>query len=153
MYAAVHDVALVVGTAVVNLFNTDPRITRILSRLDNGNCAFRSKSSKRRRLGLRLLKQIRKVMLNFLLKNERLQMINVLLCQKKKLSEFTVVNSSLSSKFRHIMFKGETFPRRGSDWRDTIQTSYGWTKSTWWPGHCEHCSKQNQKGLWVNYST
>ncbi|XP_027060273.1 glutamate receptor ionotropic, kainate 2-like [Pocillopora damicornis] len=63
VYAAVHDVALVVGTAVVNLFNTDPRITRILSRLDNGKCAFRSKSSKRRRLGLRLLKQIRKVKL------------------------------------------------------------------------------------------
>lgn len=69
VYAAVHDVALVVGTAVVNLFNTDPRITRILSRLDNDKCAFRSKSSKRRRLGLRLLKQIRKVMINFLLKN------------------------------------------------------------------------------------
>ena len=73
MYAAVHDVALVVGTAVWNLFNNDPRIPRIESRLDNGACALRSISSKRKRLGWRLLKQIRKVKINFLVKDDFIQ--------------------------------------------------------------------------------
>ena len=61
VYAAVHDAALVVGTAVQNLFNSGEEIMTIDSRLHNHDCPLQSTSTRRGGLGWKLLWQIRKV--------------------------------------------------------------------------------------------
>ncbi|KAJ7387560.1 hypothetical protein OS493_000891 [Desmophyllum pertusum] len=61
MYASVHDAALVVGTAIQNLMNSDEGKETIDSHFTNSNCPLRSTSTHQWGLGWKLLQQIRKV--------------------------------------------------------------------------------------------
>lgn len=62
MYASVHDAALVVGTAVQNLMNSDEGMEAIDSHFTNSDCPLRSTLTRHEPgLGWKLMQQIRKV--------------------------------------------------------------------------------------------
>ena len=61
MYASVHDAALVVGTAVQNLMNSNDGMETIDSHFTNSHCPLRSTSTLSGELGWKLLQQMKKV--------------------------------------------------------------------------------------------